>query len=96
MSTIGSMVSLEDMDAIRRYCHYLAEEWWKSQLDEQATCDSCNGPIAKGGGFLLGSSLYCSNCASDQFGTEGMMRLQADPNFFGRGLVEKARAFANN
>jgi len=96
MSTIGNMVDQEDMDAIRRFCHYLAEEWWKSQLDEQAVCDVCNGPISKGGGFLIGSSLYCGSCASEQFGAEGLTRLRADPNFFGRGLLEKARSFAVN
>lgn len=89
-----NIVSQKDLDAIQEYVHYLALEWWKtSEYEAAATCDVCNGPVLRDTGFLIGTFLYCDSCGPKQFGREGLMYLRNDPNFFGTGVLQKARAF---
>lgn len=42
--------------------HQRAVEWWEQTGQEEAICDGCNRPLAKGSGFLVGSYLYCHSC----------------------------------
>lgn len=91
-----SIVSERDIAAIKEYCRYRAQQWWKTNSEETAICDGCNSPIMNGGGFLIGSYLYCGNCANNQFGSDALSRLRSDPNFFGSGVLEQARKFVSN
>ncbi len=92
-------VNFDDIKAIRSYCRYLAQQWWQVNNVEEAVCDGCNAPLSKGNGLLIGTYLYCGSCANEKFGptdVEVVMRLRSDPNFFGRGVLEKAREYALN
>lgn len=86
-------VTQTDVDAVRKYCRHLAEEWWQENGGDGAICDGCNAPISKGGGTLIGSYLYCASCANEKFGIGALRNLRSDPNFFGRGVLERAREF---
>jgi hypothetical protein len=59
-------------------------------------CDQCNSTIARGQGFLHGSSLLCERCCEKRLATDALERLREDPNHFGAGLLEEARASANS
>jgi hypothetical protein len=85
-----------DMAAIRDYTHYLAVQWWQAQGVASAICDVCNGGVSRGEGHLVGSSLYCDDCGAEKLGDAALFHLQGNPDFFGRGLLEKAREFARN
>lgn len=81
---------VDDMQAIRAYCHAEAVEWWKTNELESAICDKCNGPVRRNSGYLIGRSLYCGLC-EDMFSEEYRNYLIRDPNFYGQGVLEKAR-----
>lgn len=81
---------LDDLQAIRVYCHAEAVEWWKTNELESAICDKCNGPVRRNSGYLIGRSLYCGLC-EDMFSEEYRNYLIRDPNFYGQGVLEKAR-----
>ncbi len=80
-----------DVTAIRQYTHLLALEWWKTH-EGPVICDKCNGPVGRDQGYLVGSYLHCESCGSEDFGSDAITYLREDPNFFGRGVLEHARA----
>ena len=90
---IAGHTSEDDVDAIRKYCQHLAQQWWQSNSMETAICEGCNGAVSKGSGVLLGSNLYCGSCANEKFGPSYAQYLRTDPNFYGRGVLEKAREY---
>jgi hypothetical protein len=51
----------------RTLSHQRAVEWWEREGREDAICDGCNRPLTKPAGFLVGSYLYCHECARDKF-----------------------------
>lgn len=90
-------ISEADLAAIRAYAHHLAlEDWEMGTLTPPAICDGCGSAIPRDSGYSIGASLWCNSCADRNFGAEGLAHLQRDPNFFGRGMLETARAFAAN
>jgi hypothetical protein len=96
MMQFDMTVSESDLQAVRAYTHHLAIEWRETQAADSAICDVCNQPVPRGYGNLIGSSLYCGQCAGGQFNDEGLNHLRRDPNFFGRGVLQQAREFAAN
>ena len=87
-----SNVTSEDVEAIRDYWRDLATAWWTSQSRSQAICDYCNGDIAAGQGYLSGSSLICDDCVAKGLMAEGLEKLRQDQDYYGGGLLLKARA----
>lgn len=81
---------VDDLQAIKEYCSAEALEWWKTNELESATCDKCNGPVSRNSGYIIGSWLYCGHC-EDMFSEQYRYHLIRDPNFYGRGVLEKAR-----
>jgi len=51
----------------RAKSHQRAVEWWEQSGQTDAICDGCNRPLTKPAGFLVGSYLYCHECARDKF-----------------------------
>jgi hypothetical protein len=51
----------------RAQSHQRAVEWWEQSGQTEAICDGCNRPLTKPAGFLVGSYLYCHQCAQDKF-----------------------------
>lgn len=51
----------------RAMSHQRAVDWWEREGREDAICDGCNRPLTKPAGFLVGSYLYCHECARDKF-----------------------------
>jgi HEAT repeat protein len=90
-------VSAGDLDRIAAYWRDMATVWWRDQeaTRTSAICDDCNSTVARGQGFLNGSSLFCERCCEDRLSSEALERLREDPNYFGTGLLEAARARAN-
>ncbi len=86
-------VLAQDLANIRNYWRHLGKEWWNSQdlSQQQAICDSCNEYISRDLGFLYGSYLLCEKCCDQRL--DALDQLREDPNYFGAGVLEKARAF---
>ncbi len=82
-----------DIEAIRRYWRELARSWWQSEQHSQAICDRCNNDIARGQGYLSGTSLICENCVRKGLMSEGLEKLRDNPHYYGSALLRKARQF---
>jgi hypothetical protein len=82
---------VDDLQAVQAYCRAAAQEWWKSNDLESAICDKCNGSVGRNTGYIIGSWLYCGEC-ENMFSEQYRSYLKNDPNFYGRGVLEKAKA----
>ncbi len=92
----GRSITNYDLNAIREYLQFVAQRWWETRDAETAICERCNGPVPRGYGALLGSSLYHARCLDDLL-EEGRSYLRRDPDsFLGQGVLQKAREFAAN
>ena len=89
----GKEIARSDIDAIRQYWRHLAQQWWKTESRTEAICDRCTSPVARGDGYIDGSSLLCEKCCNKSLGTDALKQLRENPNYFGAGLVRKARHF---
>lgn len=91
----GSLVTEYDFELVKKYCHHLAQVWWKSQPGDRAICDYCNAEVQRGAGSLFGSSLVCNGCSTSNYEQYGLRALQKNPDFYGRGVIQAAREYAN-
>ncbi len=87
-------VTAGDLDAIAGYWSSEARLWWARQSRDEAICDICNSPIQKNAGYLSGAKLICSRCSDRWLGEGALEKLILDPNYFGTGVLQKARDFA--
>lgn len=88
-------VSIEDLNAIRAYGRHLAMEWWRNGARQVAACDLCNEPVLRNGGFVVDSDLYCESCFDPRSDPdEALKNLRVDPDYYGEGLLKKAKQFA--
>jgi len=86
-----------DVEVVYQYCQHLAQQWWQTTTLEQAVCDRCNIPILpRNRSYLIGTNLYCFGCWVNHVGSDVMGKLRANPDCFGRGLLDKAREFVAN
>jgi len=86
----GQDVTQDDVAALQGYWRYLAKLWWESSSRSEGWCDGCTAPLPRGDGYRIGSNIYCEKCA---FRPDPLESLRNDPNYFGRGAVQKARHF---
>ncbi len=86
-------ISEDDVEAIRMYWHELARAWWQNQQRSDAICEFCNAEIARGQGYLSGTSLICENCVRKGLMIEGLEKLRDNPHYYGSALLRKARQF---
>lgn len=84
------LAEVDDMQAIREYCRAAALQWWNSNNLESVICDKCNGAVSRNSGYIIGSWLYCGEC-EDMFSEQYRYYFKSDPNFYGQGVLEKAR-----
>jgi len=59
------MITETELDAIRKYLHHLAENWWDSEPESRTTaiCDACSAEdIKRNEGYLIGSYLWGEEC----------------------------------
>jgi len=89
-------ITRSDLDAIRKYWRHLAQQWWKTESRTEAICDQCNSPVPRDAGYLSGSSLYCENCCDKRLGSDALEHLRGNPDYFGSGVLRKARHFVTN
>lgn len=87
-------ISARDLNVLRAFWRHRAQEWWPAQARSQAICDSCNSSVARPEGFLVGSSLYCPACCDNTLGPNALSKLKQNPDYFGSGELQRARAFA--
>ena len=81
---------------IGEYLRHLAADWWARQPSSRsvATCDACSaGPVRRGEGYLIGSSLWCDECYRDK-DVEGQLR--RNPDYAGHGILQRARRWAES
>lgn len=86
-------ITQADVQAIRDYWRHLAKSWWENETRSSAICDWCNAAVERDEGYLSGSSLVCTDCMAKDLLAGGLAKLQGDPEYFGAGLIRKARAF---
>ena len=86
-------ITQSDLDAIREYWRHLAQQWWKTGSRIEAICDRCNSPVPRDAGYLSGSSLYCEECCNKSLGSDALEHLRGNPDYFGSGVLRKARHF---
>lgn len=81
------------LEVIKKYLQHLAQDWWKGQPAdrETAVCDSCGQEIRRGGGFLVGTNLWCGGCYNDK--AELWAKQRGIQNVFTAGTEEKAFAW---
>lgn len=92
---VSGITASVDLQMIRTYVRHLASEWWKDQDEsrEHAVCDACNGPVQRDSGYLMGTWLRCEQCGDRWFAPGNETTLRDNPDFYGRGVLEKARTF---
>ena len=91
---ISDEVTLADVNALRDYMQALAREWWSKARKVEAVCDVCNKKINSGEGYLIGSYLKCEGCCG--LGPDALVRLNADQNHFGIGVLDAARKYCSS
>jgi hypothetical protein len=83
-----------DLDAIRALERRLAGEWWREQLSGDASCELCRVAISRDEGCLHRGKMHCERCVSAFFDDTALEKLRADPDYFGGGILTRARFFA--
>jgi len=89
----GEEITQSDVDAIRGYWRHLAQQWWKTESRTEGICDRCCSPISRDAGYLDGSYLLCEKCCNKSLGSDALEHLRQNPDYFGAGLLRKARHF---
>jgi hypothetical protein len=90
-----ALFTTEDVEAIRDYSSQIAKDWWKLTGKQRAICDGCNRIVVRSDGFLVDSNLRCHSCFDPACAPEECLRnLQEDPDYYGEGLLDRAREFA--
>ena len=87
-------ITQSDVNAIREYWRHLAQQWWKTESRTEGICDSCNALVPRDAGYLCGSWLLCEKCCNGRLGPSVLEQLRQNPDYFGAGLLRKARHFA--
>jgi hypothetical protein len=85
-------VSEADIYAIRRYWQERALTWWRNQSRSQAICDFCSTTIARNQGYLFSDRLICEECVQKTL-ANALNDLKRNPDYYGTGLLRKARPF---
>lgn len=87
-------ITAADVKALRAYCRHRAREWWRAEPRQVAICDTCNSPVLRDEGFLMGSSLCCETCFGPNSTPDiALKNLLDDPDHYGEGLLDEARSF---
>ena len=84
-------INKNELNIIREYLHYLAQNWWNSQPASRtvATCDACSyEPVKHNEGYLIGANLWCEGCYSNK---AVPMIIQRGPDVLGPGVFSNAK-----
>lgn len=96
-------VTQVDLQHIRLYYKYLAKLWWLKQ-NNLKKCDDCMAPLQTGEGYIFGLiegnhlqsyRLFCESCMTKMLSKPDLLlSLKKNPDYLGRGLIQKAREYA--
>ena len=88
-------ITQNDVDLIRKYQQTLAKDWWDNNPTvTQIACFGfdCDGygKVERGMGYFVETNIECERCYNKRF-SGALDTLKRDPNYYGTGLVRRAR-----
>ncbi len=80
-----------NVQAIQRYWHEKALEWWRIAGDRELHCSHCDALIPRDSGFMLDRHFLCTACGEEELASS-VEKLQRYPHSLGKNLLRKARS----
>lgn len=88
----------EDVQLLKAFSRYQAQFWWEQKSWDEVECSfTCKEKIKRGGGFYtFNKEVTCAKCAKELFGSDEkiLQDLRKDRNYWGPGLLDRAREWA--
>lgn len=85
-------ITERDLAALRELWKQRGRLWWRQNSRSEGICDDCSSQaLARGEGYLKGSSLVCEACAQKSTRAEVLAELRKKPDYFGTSELRRAR-----